>query len=154
MHSKFGIGILKFRDEVLSELGDWITNAQDEHAEWVASLPLEVRLAHSAAPVLVLVFVRLLRLIGYPDADQLLKDFTKRFKLIGLLPAGVGWPDKARPSSLSVKEFAVKNDVHFRCQLAAREPDRHADILLKELIDDVAIGRMTGPPTWSPRSGT
>ena len=110
------------------------------HSSWLASLPRESKVAMEVTPAQVVVSHHLLSPFGYPDSDTLVQDFGNSFQLVGDIPAGVGWPAKARPSSLSVVEFMDLNDEYIRDQLASREPDRHSELLLSEILKDVQSG--------------
>ena len=70
-----------------------------------------------------------------------MQDFGNSFQLVGDIPAGVGWPAKARPSSLSVVEFMNFNVEYIRDQLASRESDRHSELSLRKTLKDVQSGQ-------------
>ena len=81
-----------------------------------------MREADGGVSIHVPLFIFLLKLFDYPDADQLFTDLTFGFELIGSIPPGVGWPLKLdngplhpgtgfAPPTTSTSSFSWRHDL-------------------------------------------
>ena len=84
--------IPRIRTEVVDEVKAMIEESAEETAAWMARRKSWVRATYSTpdkpAPTQVLVFLELLRLLGYPDVKALEEDMTDGF---GDIRPGPGW---------------------------------------------------------------
>ena len=149
-------------DEFRSETITWRSNMNDEieaikgnmlHEieNWHRSVPKFVQMAYRDSGFCVPVFIKLLRLTRYPDAEQLFIDLSEGFKLTGDIASGVCWPpSNKRDPSYSWKEFYADNDEFITKRLsrlgqAGPVTSESYDTLLKELIAERKIGKVLGP---------
>ena len=146
--------VVSWRAQILEEIKLMKDDMVDEIAAWEASLPDFVKLAYKESGLCVPLFIKLLRMCDYPDADQLEKDLSGGFWMVGEIPSGVGWPSSSDPGpSLSWEEFAKLNDEYIGARLSKHllpdfkgkaDNDVH-ELLLSEILDERDKGRMTGP---------
>jgi len=156
---KFAVGKLaEFRDKTIgwrSRMNDEIETIKNdmfsEIASWHSSVPVFVQMAYQDSGFCVPVFIELLRLTNYPDAEQLFIDLSGGFKLTGDIPSGVGWPPSTkRGPTYSWKEFYADNDEFITKRLSRLgqagpvSPEAQAS-LLKELIIERELGKVRGP---------
>ena len=150
MYDTIGPDIVRWRLEVLSEIGELMG---DLVQDWADTLPSHVTDAYRgkgscprAAPVTRI----LLDAIGYPGASVLERELTYGFPAIGQMPLGTGWPLRECPNlkppmPLERNDFLVGNIAYVRATASSRQPDKHADRLVAEVWEERARGRTRGP---------
>lgn len=147
-----------WRDAIIQDVGSLVDEFHDATSEWEAQLPLHVHQAYTGSDLpgtgnrrtQVLVMCHLLDLFEYPDARQLREDLTIGFQMLGTIPPGVGWEprnDDYYTDPMSIPELSALNDAYIANYLVTRSPDKDHDIMLKEILDEVRLGRMEGPFT-------
>ena len=169
MYDTIGPGIVRWRLEVLSEIGALV---DDLVPDWADTLPSHVTDAYSgngSRPLAAPVVRVLLDAIGFPGVSVLEHELTYGFPAIGQMPLGTGWllrecPKRLEP--LGRSDFLAENIAYVRTTANSRQPDKHADRLLAEVWEERARGRVRGPfhahPSWGfdatrprdPASGT
>ena len=133
-------------------------HAQETTEEWLRDLPQHVQKAYTTRKEVtqVPVFTRLLQQISYPQADTLHQELSSGFRLMGQLQPGTNWYIRTDNKYLMPKtpeEFAEHNDIYVRQKLQQARVDDHYELMLKEIVQEVAMGRMNGPFTAPPRWG-
>ena len=142
--SKFKDDIVYVREAVTADIELLREELESEFKDWLDTLPEAVRPAFQADPINAPLFVNLLKRINYPDADQLFKDLSTGFDLVGKIPLGVGWPisfDNG-PTHPNV-DFADFNDTYIKYKLQSQTPT--STKWDTEVIEECEAGRMRGP---------
>ena len=91
--------------------------------------------------------LHLLRLLGYPQMDDVQADLHQGFAVIGQLNKGVDWQlrtDDWYNDQMSTEEFATTNNFII-IYLLTRQPDEYCDEVLAEILAEVKMGRVEGP---------
>ena len=86
----------------------------------------------------------LLDAINYPDAADLAADLANGFPVLGYIKGAPGWKPRPTHPYISREQLVTKNKTYVQ-GLHQRRPDELGDTLLKEILEEVALGRMEGP---------
>ena len=115
--------IPRIRAEVVDEVKAMIEESAEETAAWMARRKSWVRATYSTpdkpARTQVLVFLELLRLLGYPDVQALEEDMTDGFQMIGDIRPGPGWRlrEDGRHQKYVRKKIGARRSGEFDDQL-------------------------------------
>ena len=144
--------VIQWRRQILAEIKQLIEDPQEEVSEWWRGIPVHCRSAYTShvSPlgcVALPIFEKLGTIMGYPKISELVQEASRGFRLLGRVMPGVGW--RKRPlikpgDPLSVYDLPRYNAEVMR-ETATEKPDKHADILLDEILKERSAGRMTGP---------
>ena len=113
--------IQRIRAEVVDEVKAMIEAYAEETAKsWVRAT---YSTPDKPAPTQVLVFLELLRLLGYPDVQALEEDMTDGFQMIGDIRPGPGWrllEDGRYQNPTDLDTFRRTNAEYVRKKIGAR----------------------------------
>lgn len=99
-------------------------------------------------------FLRLLRITGFPGMTLLEEDLLHGFDVLGELHPGCGWNPRHYDRysfPISGEAFSRVNRAYVLEKLRKNHVDPHWEIMFDELISERAKGRLSGPfkaPTW------
>ena len=153
MQVLWGHKLPEIRRAVIDEIKQLKDDMEGQIDEWLNSLAPDIREGYGEGALCGPLFFRLLRMVDFPDADQLEHDCTNGFNLVGDIPTGAGWPpnfDNGLPRPW--REFQTLNDEYVRTQIRTREPGELSEVMLQEIETERGLGRMKGP-FEAPRNG-
>ncbi|CAE6912084.1 DSK2B [Symbiodinium sp. CCMP2592] len=140
-----------FRGSVIRDIAARKVQMQGATRVWFDSLPTHVQAAYSLPDgdiVQIPLFISLLRGCGYPDADALEASLSRGFPVLGPVDPSPGWRprlDERYDHPISAEAFRDLNEAYVRQKLLQGRVDPEWEALLTEVIQEVKLGRMTGP---------
>ena len=151
LQETLGSDLSRWRRLVLDEIKELKEECLEETSSWFRQLPPHGRIAYQDR---VFPNVPLLRrlgeIIGFPGLDELLRDISSGFCLLGRLEPGSCWGNKGvwKPEQvLSKEEFSTRNLEYIQHALVTRTVDPHAQSLLATVAQEVKEGKLSGPYT-------
>ena len=146
--------LYRLRDEVTEDVLDLIQEMQPLTDQWWDSLEPHIRQVYWDKELQqrtqIPTFLHLLKSLGYPATETLEKDLTDGFDIIGQIPPGPGWrprTDQKYSFPIDMPAFRLLNQAYINKKLRQQRPDPCWRTLLKEILQEVDLGRMDGPYT-------
>ena len=144
----------RMRQEVLDEVQQLVDSYEESTFQWWSSLPAHLQKvywhADRAQYTQVPVYLELLQRCGFPGLDDLAEDLHWGFDTIGTLHSGCGWLprlDGRYSHPLGLAEFHRANKHYVLKKLNQGVVDEHWQVMLDEILEDRAKGRLEGPFT-------
>ena len=152
--------LVRIREELAVEIHTMVDEWADHTHDWWLKLRPHIQQVYWNPDTKVItqipVLLHLLGRFGFPGLPELADDLCNGFAMTGQLHGGSGWAprtDDKYASPLSMPRFKELNRHYILQRLNHPRIDKHADTMLKELIEELRLGRMGGPflaPTWWP----
>ena len=149
------------RTAVIDEIEAIILDQQETTFRWWGSLPHHVAQVYYNQEwkeiTQIPIFLQLLQQFGMPGLDELSHDLLHGFPIVGPLHDGPGWlprSDQKYEFPVSETVFKLHNRKYVISKLQQSRVDPHWDVMLQELEQELAKGRMEGPfeaPSWWPK---
>ena len=141
-HGHLFTPIAEFRRQVVDEISNLVFEMEDQTSEWLDKLPPHVHHTYTTAQQFtqVPVFIHLLKMIEYPQADILYNELSTGFKLMGQLQPGTNWYIRADQKYLMPKthqEFVEHNEKYIQKKLQEARVDDHYRMMLDEIVQEV-----------------
>ena len=161
-----GPDLPRWRDEVNADLRLLVQDVQMDSQEWLRGLPDHVRRAyahgmHRASAeqadkaFQAIATLVLLRLLQFPEWQQLAQELSYGFQMMGPLPMGPNWrprKDQKYANPADKEDFQHVNQAHIRRTCTGHVRLEHWDTMLKEVTDEWDLHRIDGPfrapPDW------
>ena len=140
-----------FRSQVIADIKQRRIEMQPLTQTWFRSLPDHIQKAYTLPAgdiVQVPLFISLLRGAGYEDADALEEALSSGFPVVGPLEPSPGWRprlDDRYDNPISEAAFDSLNHSYVCEKLARGRVDPEWDSMLQEILQEVRMGRMSGP---------
>ena len=142
----------RLRQEVTDDIIQLIEDMEEITQQWWHHLKPHVRQVYwdpeLAQRTQIPVFLHLLKSLGYPAMMDITEDLNCGFSILRELPPGPGWrPRTDNKYSFPIDETAFRtlNNAYIDKKLRAARPDPCWNVLLQEVMQEVALGRMDGP---------
>ena len=143
--------IARLRVEVVSEIQQIITDFEDITTSWWSGLPTHVQEVYNHREeqniTQVPVIIHLLKMCGYPGLEEISRDLSEGFNIIGHQNPGVGWQprlDGRYSAPLDVDTFLKVNKEHIIARVKSQQVDEHWEVML-EILAEREKGKITGP---------
>lgn len=151
--------LCRLREEVTQDVLHLIQEMDTTTDQWWESLEPHIKQVYWDQELQqrtqIPTFVYLLRSLGYPATDTLERDLTEGFDIIGQLPPGPGWrprTDQRYSFPIDMTAFRKLNQAYIDKKLRQQRPDSCWQALLKEILQEIDLGRMdrpySGPDHW------
>ena len=144
--------LAEFRRQVLCDIKRRKQEMTSHTQEWFASLEPHVQQAYTLPDggiVQIPLFLELLRGCAYPDIDALAEALSRGFPVLGRIePSSPGWRprlDDRYDHPITQSAFDSLNKQHVIEKLRKGRVDAEWEALLNEILQEVALGRMSGP---------
>ena len=161
-----GSDLDNWRQQVIDDLQELVLEVQADSEAWLLQLPEHIRRAYShgisrhaeldpskafqALPTLIL-----LRLLDFPQWQQLAQELSFGFQMMGPLPTGPNWlprTDKKYAHPEDRSSFMRANNAHIERTCLAKPRLEHWETMLKEITEEWDLNRIDGPfkapETW------
>ena len=151
--------IRQLRRAVLDELAELVQEWAEITEDWLAQAAPHIRDVYTQGgrepPAQIPLLCFLLRRMQYPGVEELSADLHHGFVLLGQMHAGSGWKrrlDTKYRDPMPYEQFFEDNKRHVFEKLRNHKVDPHWKIMLDELADEHAKGRVDGaygsPSCW------
>ena len=141
----------EFRGSVLRDVEERKAELRITTQNWYASLQPRVQQAYTLPDgeiAQIPLFISLLRGCGYPDVDSLEEALTRGFPVVGQIDPSPGWRprlDDRCDHPISESAFQALNTAYIQQKLQKGRVDPEWETLLAEVLQEVSLGRMSGP---------
>ena len=144
-------GLEAFRRQVLCDIQSRKESLANLTQAWFESLEPHVQQAYSlpdGGVVQIPLFLELLRGCAYPDVDALAESLSRGFPVLGRLEPSPGWRhrlDDRYDHPITDSAFVALNQQYVNEKLRKGKVDAEWETLLAEILQEVDLGRMSGP---------
>jgi len=152
----------RIRHEVVEEISQMIMDSTEDTLSWWQTLPDHIRQVYYDPThkqiTQIPIFLKLLKMAGYPGLDDLTTDLLHGFEVLGELHPGCGWNprhDERYNYPISFEAFSKMNRNYVLDKLRKNFVDPHWKTMFEELLEERTKGRLSGPfkaPSWWTRS--
>ena len=162
LQSLWSSDLHRIRHEVVDEISQMIMDSTEDTLSWWQNLPDHIRQVYYDPKheqiTQIPMFLKLLKMAGYPGLDDLTTDLLQGFEVLGELHPGCGWNprhDERYNYPISFETFSKMNRHYVLDKLRKNFVDPHWKTMFEELLEERTKGRLSGPfqaPSWWTRS--